>query len=297
MDRHKSPTFAQRFTYGAFPDFLIIGAMKAGTTSLYRWLDQQPEVFMSPRKEPNFFCNESLWSKGPRWYENQFSEATPTQLRGEASVKYTAPEHSAKVARRILATLPWVRLIFVARHPIDRLRSHYLHQVLRGRERRTLGAALEQPNNDYMRYSMYDKSLQPFLDLFPKEQICVVRFEDLMSVEALGWHSLLTHLGMAGRPCPQVAYNVTSKKGQFTRPMLWIWEKGLLRKVGAVPRPLRVLGKRILIRGTASEAQLLTAGDEVDEEFSLPIWNDISAFEERLGLEGPLWSRTSSAVQ
>jgi hypothetical protein len=293
-DRHMSSAFVQRFTSGDLPDFLIVGAMKAGTTSLYRWLGQQEEVFMPTRKEPNFFCDQPVWSKGLGWYAEQFSDALPAQIRGEASVKYTAPEHNAKAAGRIWETLPWARLIFVARHPIDRLRSHYRHQVRRGRERRPLSAALEQPNNEYIRYSMYDKCLQPYFALFPKEQIRVVRFEDLIDREASGWEAVLSHLGLVSRPCPPVAYNTSSKKTQFTRPMLWTWERGLLRRVDAVPHVVRAIGKRILIRRTGSGAHFLTESDQVDEALLLPVWNDISAFEERLGLDDPLWSRDFS---
>jgi hypothetical protein len=277
-----------------FPDFLIIGAMKAGTTSLFRWLGQQEEVFMPARKEPNFFSDDSVWSKGLRWYADLFSDATSAHLRGEASVKYTHPECSDKVARRIRQTMPGVRLIFLARHPVERLRSHYLHQVKRGREKRSLASALAQPHNEYVLCSMYERCMRPYFDLFPMDQICVVRFEDLISTDASGWESVLSHLGMAHRARPKSAHNVTSEKGRFTRPMLWIWKRGLLRKVDAVPRPLRTLGKRILIRGTGRRAQLLTAADDVDEELLLPIWNDTSTFEERLGLDGPLWDRSST---
>lgn len=294
-DQHLSSGSVQRFTSSVLPDFLIVGAMKAGTTNLYRWLGQQEEVFMSAQKEPNFFCHESVWSKGLRWYAEQFSNASPVQLRGEASVKYTAPEHCAKAARRIWETLPWVRLIFVARHPIDRLRSHYRHQVRKGRESRTLAAALKHSNNEYIRYSMYDKCLRPFVALFPREQILVVRFEDLIDEEASGWQSILSHLEMVGRPCPPVAYNLGPKRDHFTRPMLWMWEKGLFRDIHAVPRPLRALGRRMLIRGTDRTAQRLAGADDVNEELFLPVWRDISRFEERLDLDGPLWSRTPTA--
>jgi hypothetical protein len=293
-DAHTSSASVQRFTSAPLPDFLIIGAMKAGTTSLYRWLGQQAEVFMPASKEPNFFSDDSVWSKGLEWYAELFSGASPAQIRGEASVKYTDPDCSATVASRIWETLPWARIIFVARHPIDRLRSHYRHQVQRGRERRSLAAVLAQPENEYVRCSMYDKCLQPYVDLFPREQICVVRFEDLVDREAPGWDSVLSHLGMVHRPRPRSVYNVTSRKGRFTRPMLWMWERGLVRRADAVPRTLRALGRRVLIRETESRA-FPTGPVPMDDGLLIRIWSDITAFEGRLGLDGQLWSRDSAA--
>jgi hypothetical protein len=66
------------------PDFLILGIMKSGTTWLYRWLEQHPNIFLSAIKEPNFFSRDEVWSKGLQWYSELFAAAEDGQLAGEA---------------------------------------------------------------------------------------------------------------------------------------------------------------------------------------------------------------------
>ena len=114
------------------PTFLIIGTMKGGTTSLYRYLRQHPEVFMPERKELNFFVDEYAgppidppeernWSRGITWYEHQFADAERERAVGEASANYSRHPTYPGVAERIAAVVPNVKLIYVMRNPIDRV--------------------------------------------------------------------------------------------------------------------------------------------------------------------------------
>src|SRR5919202_3826797 len=96
---------------GRMPDVVIIGAMKFASTSRYRWLDSQPEVYMAHPKETNFFSD--AWERGPAWYRSQFAGAGERQLCGEASVNYTSPEWSDVAASRMHDLIPNARLIYV----------------------------------------------------------------------------------------------------------------------------------------------------------------------------------------
>lgn len=112
---------------GRLPDFLIVGAMKAGTTSLAAWLRAHGEVFMPADKELHFF--DRFWDRGVDWYRAQLAEAPPGSRAGEATPEYMV--HSTYLAR-ISAVVPNVLLIALLRNPIDRAWSQYRHMVARG---------------------------------------------------------------------------------------------------------------------------------------------------------------------
>jgi len=153
--------------------------MKAGTTSLYQYLDQHPEVLMSRDKEPDFFTEEFNWQRGWSWYEKQFSAGKPGVMAvGEASTTYTKYPVHRGVARRIAEHLPGVRLIYVIRHPIERIRSHYLHRVAIGRESLPIDrAVLQEPM--YLEYSKYAMQMAQYLEHFERDRLLVVTSEAL----------------------------------------------------------------------------------------------------------------------
>lgn len=160
------------------PNFLVIGAMKSGTDSLYRYLRAHPQVFMPDTKEPHYFIEELNWSRGRDWYESLFDAAVGAAAVGEASTTYSKyPTHQG-VPERIAAVLPDVRLIYLVRHPIDRIRSQYLHEVLVRAERDPIERALlHQPR--YLDYSRYFLQISQYLEFFPPEQLLVITSESL----------------------------------------------------------------------------------------------------------------------
>jgi hypothetical protein len=161
------------------PNFLIIGAMKAGTTSLYHYLRPHPQIFMSRIKELNFFDKQGTWPRGFGWYAKQFREARPSAVAlGEASPLYTQHPHHAGIPERIAAHLPDVRLIYVVRDPIERIRSHYQHLVAVGLERKPVDrAVLENPL--YLNVSRYAFQIEQYLPHVPRERILVITSESL----------------------------------------------------------------------------------------------------------------------
>lgn len=275
-----------------FPDFVIIGAMKSGTTSLYRWLEAQPGVWMPALKEPEFFSRQDRWERGLDWYASLFGDAPEESVVGEASVSYTDPVGAARSAHRMSEVIPDVRLIYLLRHPIERLRSHYRHQVQRGRESRPFGVAVAQPGNEYVARSLYFTCLEPYLDRFSRDALCVVRLEDLVDEDAPGWRSVLSHLGLPARERPREAYNVTEEKVGFTAPALWLYERGLLDRSGILPRWIRRIGKRLLTRSDEGyHRRLSESRDTVPPGVVEAVWADLSRLQEHLGLSRPLWDR------
>jgi hypothetical protein len=161
------------------PNFLVIGAAKAGTTSLYHYIRSHPQSFMPSKKELNFFCEEFGWRRGVRWYESQFENAGSAAAIGEASPRYTVYPIYGGVPERIAALLPDVRLVYVVREPIQRMQSHYVDRVLHGLESKPIEEALVT-NPFYMSSSSYALQLAQYAEHFPRERILVFTSEDLM---------------------------------------------------------------------------------------------------------------------
>src|SRR5688572_24468381 len=111
------------------PNFFIIGAMKAGTTSLWQYLRRHPEIFMSKLKEPGYFTEELRWDQGIEWYRSLFDDAGSARAVGEASTSYTKWPRFAGIPARMHALVPEARLIYLVRDPGDRIRSHYIHNL------------------------------------------------------------------------------------------------------------------------------------------------------------------------
>ena len=160
------------------PNFLIIGSMKAGTTSLYRYLGEHPQVYVSEKKELNYFSTGIDGGVSRDEYEACFDAGTGARALGEASVSYSKFPVHPRVASRIAEQLPEVRLIYVIRHPIDRMRSQWMHMSANGEEVRPMADALLEDSR-YVDFSSYALQLEQYLSYFPRDQILVLTSEDL----------------------------------------------------------------------------------------------------------------------
>jgi hypothetical protein len=182
---------------GALPNLIVVGAQKCGTSALHYYLGLHPEVQMSSPKELSFFLSEDdfhpepfisepeerrlfgrtwNWSRGPEWYASHFRADAP--VRGESTPGYASLWYPG-VAGKMAEVVPEARLIFLARDPIERLVSHYMHARVGGAEWRPLPAAVG-PKSVYVARSRYASLLRPFLDRFPRDRILLLRQEHLL---------------------------------------------------------------------------------------------------------------------
>jgi hypothetical protein len=263
--------------------------MKAGTTSLFDWLGLQPEVFVPQMKEPNFFCEDHAWSRGSNWYASLFRDASSDQHIGEASVGYTDPSRSALSASRIESVLPGVRLLFVARDPVERARSHYRHAVLRGREKRTLSEALAAADSPYVERSLYYRCLEPYLERFPREQICVGTFESLFGPDEAGWGEVLRFIGLAPRARPATHRNASAEREQFSPTMRLLWDAGVRKVPGAVPSFARRAVKPLLFR-RSPDPLLRTAEGPFPRRTIEGFAQDSELLRQWVGAPDPYWN-------
>lgn len=267
------------------PDFVVIGAMRAGTTSLWFRLDAHDGLDLPGAKEPNLFLPESKL-RSLSW--DGFFPEHDGRVTGEASVSYADLRHAALVAERIAAVAPEARLVYVVRDPVERLRSHYRHSYLRGAERRPIGEAADL-SSWLVGRSCYDSVLAAFHEHVPTEQLHVVIHEELVGDDGAAWAGLLDHLGLERIPRPEIERNTTESKPMVNPWARRYFDSGLDRRLrGVLPARVRRAGARRLIRsaGGAEEAKDAGAGslrDEVLERLA----DEVDRLEARLGRSMP----------
>ena len=163
---------------GALPNLIVIGGLKCGTTSLHHYLNLHPEIAMSRPKELNFFVAELNWELGVDWYRSHFPAGAA--VRGETSPHYTNRPRFEGVAERMHETLgDDARLVYMVRHPVERLLSHYIHNVGGGYETRDLPDAVADPRSAYVQRGLYAFQLEPYLAAFGSERVSIVSREEL----------------------------------------------------------------------------------------------------------------------
>ncbi len=170
---------------GRLPDFLIIGGMKCGSTTLYEYLSQHPDIYVSENKEPSYFSDDDVFQRGEQWYRSTFSNAGPEQICGEASTSYSRCEefrigvkpetwvNYLNAPARIASAVPDVKLIYIMRHPVERAYSHYAF-LMQVDAMLTFEQALDH-HKTIIETSRYINHIRRFLEHFPREQLlCLI---------------------------------------------------------------------------------------------------------------------------
>ena len=223
------------------------------------------------------------------------ASGTSAGLRGEASVGYSDPALTPVVARRLRETNADVRLLFVVRHPIERLRSHYRELVQRAVERRPIADAVSEPNNVYLRRSLYSRTLAAIDDVFDRKQLLVVLSERLDEDDT--WREVLEHLALRPVPRPIETYNVTAEKDGFTPAMHKLWEIGLLDRAKGAPKPVRRVARKVLMRrGPRYEAMLAESNSPIPESVVLALEADAQQFTGAMNWPECPWTFPTSAT-
>jgi hypothetical protein len=199
------------------PNFYIIGAAKAGTTTLYQLLAQHPEVYMPYDKEPSFFCDDEYYQRGEEWYVSTFFNKESNKLvRGEASSRYLY--FGEKVAPRIkqFNNPRAPKIIAIFRDPVKLVPSFYWNSVREGKEvlpfEQALNDELERLQNTefefarrghflyaYSKIGNYASQIKHYLKLFPRENCLFLLTEDLYDFDKLKI-SLSNFLGVTPFP-------------------------------------------------------------------------------------------------
>ena len=213
------------------PDFLVPGAQKGGTTTLQTLLAAHPQVFLPVCKEVHYFSLHH--DRGEAWYAEHFSAAKPSQNCGEITPYYL---FHPEAPGRIQALLPNVRLVLLLRDPVERAVSQYFHSVRLGLEPLTMEQALaaeperlagaeavlgspggrhrSHQEHSYLGRSRYEQQLERYLSLFRREQLLILRSEDLFADPGRIWERLLRFLELDPHPLPGGGIRANAGRGE-----------------------------------------------------------------------------------
>ncbi len=246
------------------PNFLVIGAGNAGTTSLYHYLDQHPEVYMSPVKEPKFFALEGdlpdYRGPGDQWVLTRSPanravidldgyEALFRGVRGEKAVGEASPVYlcDAGTPGRIKRYVPDAKLVAILRDPAERAYSAYMHQVRDGRETLGFAEALDAeewrirknwgPGWRYTSEGFYHRNLSRYYELFGHGQIWVCLYEDLKEDPAGLMGSIFRFLGVDDSFVPDTSRRHNPSGVPKSRLLVYMLKR---------PNPLRAALKPLL---------------------------------------------------
>ncbi len=203
----------------SLPQFIIVGVQKGGTTSLYDYLCQIPQVWSAATKEVHYF--DINFDRGMNWYHDRFPIERELELAGaltgEASPYYLFHPHAIA---RIKATVPEARLIVCLRNPVDRAISHYWHNVKKGREPLSISDAFaaeperlkgedarmyldptyvsyNHQHYSYLSRGYYADQLHRLFQHFSREQVLIIKSEDLFTDAKSTTEYVCEHIGLA----------------------------------------------------------------------------------------------------
>jgi sulfotransferase family protein len=306
------------------PNFLLLGTAKAGTTSMFRYLELHPEVFGASPKEPKFFAyeNEDIRFQGPgdqikNWlmvtrleaYQALFAGVTNQKAIGEATAFYL---YVPKAAERIRYHVPQAKLIAILRDPADRAYSAYLHLVRDGREPvHNFAQALQleqsriaqnyQPAWHYRSVGYYYAQIKRYYDLFPRQQMRIFLYEDLKTNPLKVLKEVFQFLEIDDSFVPDLG--VRHNVGAF--PRNWWLEKFMLnllplrrKVVPRLPRGMRwrvIQGLKKLERWNRIPAPPLPV--DIRAQLVAGYEEDILRLQDLLGRDLSAWLRVEPALR
>jgi hypothetical protein len=226
------------------PNFVVIGAMRSGSTSLYKYLQAHPDVFM-PRKEIHFF--DRKWDRGLTWYESRFADYAGQRAIGEATPTYLAEPAALE---RMVSTIPEARLIAVLRDPVDRAYSHYWMEHARDREPRSFEDAVDDElsgragagsmkTSDYLGRGEYVQQLAEVSSRYPRSRLHIVLFDDLRDRPHETYAEVCRFLGVDDEFVPPRIGERVNRYVAFRS----LWVRGKRRQLPTKWRIGRIVGR------------------------------------------------------
>lgn len=277
--------------------FLVPGFSKCGTTTLCSLLDQHPDIHIPALKEPNFFCKDDYEQ---RWdeYKNLFADSGPARVLGEGSTFYTTVEFETAVQQRVLHHYPDIKLIFIARDPINRLESSFREYHHSGpRFGFDTPFDIEETLRQFpemLHDTQYWSRLNNYKKHFPEENIHTLFLEDLKSQTQRELDKCFRFLGV------EAGIQVAEQSRQLNAGSSKLYDSRLLRKIrnnrftgiplSKVPVPtqdkyLNMLGLRRPFR------KPIVWKPETKQWLMEQLQDEMSAFLDYAGKPADYWSR------
>jgi len=224
-----------------WPNFFVVGAPKAGTTSLYEYLKPHPQVYLSEIKEPKYFTPQLRESVSLEQYRQLYEKAAGISAIGDLTPFYlwdsTAPQ-------RIHEVSPDARIIVMLRDPVARAYSHYLMAVALGHEKASFSEALSRYrergapdwylSSHYIEHGMYGEQVERYRSVFPASHVALFLFDDLVGNPRQVLTGIAEHLGINPEPFATVSLSEAHnafRMPRFPKAIHLVWKFGLNRFV------------------------------------------------------------------
>jgi hypothetical protein len=235
-------------------DFLIVGAMKAGTTTLYRDLITHPDIVMPEQKEPETLVRFTSLADIRRDYAALFAKAPEGAIRGEASTAYTKlPIHTGAAERARDLSGGKLRIVYIRRDPVDRIISHYRHERQHRRIKLPISRALREVP-ELIDFSRYDWQIAPWKECFGEEQVLEIDLETYAADRRGVSRQVVAHLGADPDRLPppddSLVANSAGEMKRIDNPLLDRFVRSLFYQRSikpAVPRPWREATRRTIL--------------------------------------------------
>lgn len=273
-------------------DFMMIGAQKAGTTSLAAQLAAHPQICFCKEKEPGYFHQTADWAAGLDEYHRLYSPS-PGQLTGEASTYYTFFPEFRETHKRLHDYNPALKLIYVVRQPVERVISHYTHNRVREIDTRPPEEAVfAEPA--YVDRSRYGVQIRPYLELFGPENVLLLVFEEYTANQIATLYRVAEFLGIAAGPFDET--DTTPLHQSVGQPYLRseaaraFTKSELFQKVrGVVPAAIRQPIRHRLLSNKIDEKPYFAP--EVKQALWRLLEDDVHTIEQMLGYSLNVWRR------
>jgi hypothetical protein len=267
---------------------LIIGCFKSGTTSLYQYLTQHPEISACREKEPNFFASDEHWQRGMDWYRGLWPpDAGPILMEG--TMLYTWTPMLPNAAERIASIDEDFRFLYIMRDPIERAESHIMYSASRGY------VYPDDPVGDQwlMEVSKYAKQLDEYASRFGRDRLHLLTLEALKENPKQELKRACEFLGIQSNVAFDTSTRHNPTKEKTVNGPVWNWLRdfgGLRALVRQIPRSWR--GKvRHLVNPTAEQAEdqyALTPDQR--RRFLEALSDDLHRLEHVYGLDISRWN-------
>lgn len=295
----------------ALPTFIVAGAPKCGTTALWAYLNEHPQVCMSQIKEPRFFSDAAdgvletgsftaghlrsgTHGKGREWYESLFRACPDRPARGEASTQYFSIPNAP---RMIHDMLPNARLIFMLRDPVARAYSHYWQEAKLGLELPDFAIMREQHHprlRYYLSVSQYKTHIENYLRVFAKDRVLVLLDDELKQAPQDTLRRVYAFIGVDPEFTPdcmgqQFNRQTQPKHAGLQKKLASLAASPLIQRIPeAIRRPVGRIA-RALARHNTVPADIPPLPAEIRAELLPRFAEDIAFIEQWLGRDLPVW--------
>lgn len=273
------------------PNCIIIGAMKAGTTSLHHYLDAHPEISMTKPKETHFFSKH--WKKGEEWYLSHFEDMN-AQVRGEASPSYSKFPLYPEVPTRMHDFLPDVKIIYLLRDPIERIISHYQHGLLAHGRDFDINTAIQKNPEKYLAPSKYYMQLSQYLEYYELFDILILTSENLRNNTEETMQRAYAFLGVndsfSSSEFQKRKYQTKDRSGRLFLDRLALDTLGGRSWLKPLTPQWAVDGYRSIVGVFSESPKKQELNEETKNFLQKELQNDVSQLRELTGREFVDWS-------